>query len=288
MAYLSDYNETIRITRKYNIHAAKKFGQNFLTDAGVLQDIVDAAEIGKSDHVLEVGPGIGTLTQVLAENAGSVTAVEIDKNLLPVLSETLSEYDNVTVVNADILEFDIAKFCKEENGGKPIKLAANLPYYITTPIIMGILESKAPVSSITVMVQKEVGLRMGAAPGGKDYGPLSLAVQYYANPEIVCVVGPESFMPRPEVDSVVVNLKRYEKPPVEVKDEGHMFKIIKAAFAQRRKTLSNCLKNDAALHIEREKTELALEKMGLAPTVRGETLSLAEFAKLSDLLSENA
>ena len=284
MATLGNPQETIAVLQKYGFNFQKKFGQNFLIDTHVLDKIIAAAEIGPDDFVLEIGPGIGTMTQYLAESAREVVAVEIDKNLIPILEDTLSAYDNVTVINDDILKVDIQKLAEERNGGKPIKVVANLPYYITTPIIMGLFESEVPLSSITVMVQKEVADRMQTGPGSKDYGALSLAVQYYAEPYIVANVPPNCFMPRPAVGSAVIRLTRYEKKPVEVKDPAFMFKLIRASFNQRRKTLQNGLHNSSELQLPKEKVVQALEEMGLPATVRGEKLDLAQFARLADLL----
>lgn len=281
MEKLSNPQVTIDIIKKYNFAFQKRFGQNFLIDGHVVEKIVRAAEITKEDIVLEIGPGIGTMTQYLAEAAGHVFAVEIDKNLLPVLAETLGEYDNVTVVNEDILKVDINELVK----GKPVKVVANLPYYITTPIIMGLFENHIPASSITVMVQKEVAMRMQAGPGSKDYGALSLAVQYYASPYIVANVPPNCFMPRPNVGSAVIRLTRYEKPPVEVKDEGLMFALIRASFNQRRKTLQNGINNSPELSFTKEQVVNALVKMGLSESIRGEALTLEQFATLSNYLS---
>ncbi len=284
MANLGIPQNTIQVLQKYNFNFQKKFGQNFLIDTSVLERIMDAADITKEDCVLEIGPGIGTMTQYLAERAGEVVAVEIDKALIPILEDTLSAYDNVTVINADILKLDIAQIVEEKNGGKPIKVVANLPYYITTPIIMGLFESHVPLKSITIMVQKEVADRMQVGPGTKDYGALSLAVQYYAKPEIVANVPPNCFIPRPNVGSAVIRLTRYEEPPVQVKDEKLMFALIRASFNQRRKTLINGLGNASGLKVTKEQAAEALEKMGLSPTVRGETLTLEQFAELSNLL----
>lgn len=286
MATLGNPQETIAVLQKYGFNFQKKFGQNFLIDPHVLDKIIAAAEIGLDDFVLEIGPGIGTMTQYLAESAREVVAVEIDKNLIPILEDTLSAYDNVTVINDDILKVDIQKLAEEKNGGKPIKVVANLPYYITTPIIMGLFESEVPLSSITVMVQKEVADRMQTGPGSKDYGALSLAVQYYAEPYIVANVPPNCFMPRPAVGSAVIRLTRYEKKPVEVKDPAFMFKLIRASFNQRRKTLQNGLHNSSELQLPKEKVVQALEEMGLPAAVRGEKLDLAQFARLADLLCE--
>ncbi len=285
MEKLSNPQVTIEIIKKYNFAFQKKFGQNFLIDGHVINKIISAAEITKEDCVLEIGPGIGTMTQYLAEAAGHVCAVEIDKNLLPVLDETLAEYNNVTVINNDILKTDINEIVDKYNNGMPIKVVANLPYYITTPIIMGLFESHVPLLSVTVMVQKEVADRMQTGPGSKDYGALSLAVQYYAKPYIVANVPPNCFIPRPNVGSAVIRLTRYEEPPVIVQDEKLMFKLIRASFNQRRKTLQNGLANSSELSFSKEDIAEALEKMDLSPTVRGESLSLAEFATLSDILS---
>jgi len=286
MAYLGIPQKTIEVLQKYNFNFQKKFGQNFLIDTTVLDRIIGAAEITKDDCVLEIGPGIGTMTQYLAESAGKVFAVEIDKNLIPILQDTLSEYDNVTVINEDILKVDINKIVEEENGGKPIKVVANLPYYITTPIIMGLFESKVPLQSITIMVQKEVADRMQVGPGTKDYGALSLAVQYYAKPEIVANVPPNCFIPRPTVGSAVIRLTRYSKPPVQVNNEKLMFDLIRASFNQRRKTLINGLSNAGFLQFSKEKIALVLEEMGETPTVRGETFTLEKFATLANLLEQ--
>ena len=281
---LGNPQNTIAVLQKYNFVFQKKFGQNFLIDTHVLDKIIRSAEITKDDFVLEIGPGIGTMTQYLACAAGKVVAVEIDRDLIPILEDTLEGYDNVTVINDDVLKVDIAKLAEEQNGGKPIKVVANLPYYITTPIIMGLFEKRVPVKSITVMVQKEVADRMQTGPGSKDYGALSLAVQYYAKPYIVANVPPNCFMPRPKVGSAVIRLDRFEKPPVEVKDENQMFRIIRASFNQRRKTLANGLRNSAELDFTKEKIEKAIETLGKGPSVRGEALTLEEFAKLSDAL----
>ena len=286
MEKLSNPQVTIQTIKKYEFAFQKKFGQNFLIDDHVITKIINAAEITKDDLVLEIGPGIGTMTQYLAESAGKVIAVEIDKNLIPILGETLAEYDNVTVINEDILKLDINRLVEEENDGKPIKVVANLPYYITTPIIMGLFESHVPLQSITVMVQKEVADRMQVGPGSKDYGALSLAVQYYAKPYIAANVPPNCFIPRPGVGSAVIRLTRYEEPPVMVKDESLMFKLIRASFNQRRKTLQNGIANSPELPYSKAQVEKALEKMGLAANVRGESLTLAEFAKLRDTISE--
>ena len=286
MANLGNPKNTIEIIQKYEFMFQKKFGQNFLIDTHVLEKIISAAGITKNDCVLEIGPGIGTMTQYLAENAGHVVAVEIDRNLIPILKETLADYDNVTVINEDILRVDIKALAEEYNGGKPIKVVANLPYYITTPIIMGLFESGVPIDNITVMVQKEVANRMKEGPGSKDYGALSLAVQYYAEPEIVANVPPNCFIPRPNVGSAVIRLTRHKEMPVEVKDPALMFKIIRASFNQRRKTLQNGLGNAPELPYTKEQIAAAIAEMGLTPTIRGEALSLAQFAQLSDILGE--
>lgn len=286
MANLGNPKNTIEIIQKYEFMFQKKFGQNFLIDTHVLEKIISAAGITKNDCVLEIGPGIGTMTQYLAENAGHVVAVEIDRNLIPILKETLADYDNVTVINEDILRVDIKALAEEYNGGKPIKVVANLPYYITTPIIMGLFESGVPIDNITVMVQKEVADRMKEGPGSKDYGALSLAVQYYAEPEIVANVPPNCFIPRPNVGSAVIRLTRHKEMPVEVKDPILMFKIIRASFNQRRKTLQNGLGNAPELPYTKEQIAAAIAEMGLTPAIRGEALSLAQFAQLSDILGE--
>lgn len=286
MANLGNPKNTIEIIQKYEFMFQKKFGQNFLIDTHVLEKIISAAGITKNDCVLEIGPGIGTMTQYLAENAGHVVAVEIDRNLIPILKETLADYDNVTVINEDILRVDIKTLAEEYNGGKPIKVVANLPYYITTPIIMGLFESGVPIDNITVMVQKEVADRMKEGPGSKDYGALSLAVQYYAEPEIVANVPPNCFIPRPNVGSAVIRLTRHKEMPVQVKDPALMFKIIRASFNQRRKTLQNGLGNAPELPYTKEQIAAAIAEMGLTPTIRGEALSLAQFAQLSDILGE--
>lgn len=284
MATLGMRQNTIEILQKYQFNFQKKYGQNFLVDTRILERIIASAEITKEDCVLEIGPGIGTMTQYLAESAGEVIAVEIDKNLIPILEDTLSAYDNVTVINEDILKVDIRKLAEEKNQGKPIKVVANLPYYITTPIIMGLFESHVPLKSITVMVQKEVADRMQVGPGTKDYGALSLAVQYYAKPEIVANVPPVCFIPRPNVGSAVIRLIRHEKPPVVVEDEAFLFALIKASFNQRRKTLVNGLSNAASLNVTKEQAAQALEKMNLNPAIRGEVLTLEQFAELSRIL----
>ena len=282
---LGNPQNTIAVLQKYNFSFQKKFGQNFLIDTHVLDKIIASAEITKDDMVLEIGPGIGTMTQYLACAAGKVVAVEIDKTLIPILEDTLSEYDNVQIINQDVLKVNLAKLAEEENGGKPIKVVANLPYYITTPIIMGLFENHVPLKSITVMVQKEVADRMQVGPGTKDYGALSLAVQYYAKPYIVANVPPNCFMPRPKVGSAVIRLERYEEPPVQVADEKLMFRIIRASFNQRRKTLVNGLKNSPEIQFSKEEIEAAIETLGKGASVRGEALTLEEFAGLSNILS---
>lgn len=284
MEKLSSPKKTIEIIQKYNFDFQKKFGQNFLIDSHVLEKIIDAANITKDDFVLEIGPGIGTMTQYLSEHAREVMAVEIDHNLIPILKETLAGYDNVEVLNEDILKVDIGKIAEKKNQGRPIKVVANLPYYITTPIIMGLFEKNVPMDSLTVMVQKEVAQRMQAGPGTKDYGALSLAVQFYAEPYIVANVPPNCFMPRPKVGSAVICLTRYKDMPVKVKNEQLMFSIIRASFNQRRKTLQNGINNSSILHFSKEQVVDALDKMGLSPKIRGEALSLEQFARLSDLL----
>ena len=286
MANLGIPQNTIAVLQKYGFNFQKKFGQNFLIDTRVLERIIDAAQITKEDCVLEIGPGIGTMTQYLAESAREVIAVEIDKMLIPILGDTLSAYDNVTVINDDILKVDIGKIVAEKNDSKPIKVVANLPYYITTPIIMGLFESHVPLKSITIMVQKEVADRMQVGPGTKDYGALSLAVQYYAKPEIVANVPPNCFIPRPNVGSAVIRLTRYDEPPVKVEDEKLMFALIRASFNQRRKTLVNGLTNAPELKLSKEKIMEALEAMQLPATVRGEALTLEQFAQLSNLLMD--
>lgn len=284
MEKLSNPQVTIEIIKKYNFAFQKRFGQNFLIDGHVIDKIISAADISEKDTVLEIGPGIGTMTQYLCENAGKVFAVEIDKNLLPVLDETLGDYDNVTVVNEDILKVDIKELVGEDTS---IKVVANLPYYITTPIIMGLFENHIPAESITVMVQKEVAMRMQAKPGTKDYGALSLAVQYYAEPYIVANVPANCFMPRPNVGSAVIRLKKWENPPVKVSDEKEMFKLIRASFNQRRKTLQNGINNSGELNYTKEQVVDALSKMGLSESIRGEALTLEQFAMLTDLLLES-
>ncbi len=284
---LGNPQETIAVLQKYNFAFQKKFGQNFLIDPRVLEKIIKAAEITEDDCVLEIGPGIGTMTQHLACAAKKVIAVEIDRALIPILQDTLSGWNNVKIINEDVMKVDLAKLAEEENGGKPLKVVANLPYYITTPIIMGLFENHVPLKSITVMVQKEVADRMQVGPGTKDYGALSLAVQYYAKPYIVANVPPNCFMPRPKVGSAVIRLERYEEPPVKVKDEKLMFRIIRASFNQRRKTLANGLKNSAELDFTKEEIAAAIAGIGKEPGVRGETLTLEEFARLADELSRD-
>ena len=282
--WLGEPQNTLAVLQKYGFVFQKKYGQNFLIDPHVLDKIVAAAGIGPDDFVVEIGPGIGTLTQYLAYAARSVCAVEIDKNLIPILEDTLSDYDNVEVINNDVLKVDLAALAKEKNNGRPIKVVANLPYYITTPIIMGLFENHVPVDSITVMVQKEVADRMQTGPGSKDYGALSLAVQYYAEPYIVANVPPNCFMPRPKVGSAVIRLTRHEVMPVETKDEKLMFSIIRVSFNQRRKTLANGLKNSELLHFSKEEIEAAITACGWPLTIRGEALNLQEFARLTDEL----
>lgn len=283
MADLGNFTNTSEILKKYQFRMQKKYGQNFLIDANILRKIVEAAQITEEDCVLEIGPGIGTMTQYLAETAGQVIAVEIDRQLIPILKDTLSSYDNVTVLCEDILKVDL-RVLSERNGGRPVKVVANLPYYITTPIIMALLESHMPLASITVMVQSEVAERMQTGPGTKDYGALSLAVQYYAKPEIVARVPASCFLPRPNVDSTVIRLTKYGKPPVNVTDEAFLFAVIRASFNQRRKTLANGLANAGGIGVTRAQAEAALEEMGLSRTVRGETLTLEQFSELSNRL----
>ena len=285
--HLGNPTNTIAVLNRYGFSFQKKFGQNFLIDENVVEKIVREAGVTKDDFVLEIGPGIGTMTQILCENAREVVAVEIDDKLIPILREdTLSWYDNVTVIHEDILKLDIVKLANERNGGRPIKVVANLPYYITTPIIMGLFESHVPLDSITIMVQKEVAERMQVGPGTKDYGALSLAVQYYAKPKILLNVPASCFMPRPNVDSAVIKLERHENPPVDVKDEHLMFGLIRASFNQRRKTMTNSVGNSPELHISKEQMAQALDKCGLSATVRGEALTLSQFAELANILSE--
>ena len=275
---------TVEVLQKYQFNIQKKYGQNFLIEPQVLETIMDAAQIQADDCVLEIGPGIGTMTQYLAEQAREVVAVEIDKALIPILQDTLSEYPNVTIINEDILKVDLEKLVKEKNDGRPVKVVANLPYYITTPIIMQLFESHVPLHSITIMVQTEVAQRMQVGPGTKDYGALSLAVQYYSRPEIITHVPPTCFIPRPNVGSTVIRLTRYEKPPVEAADESFLFSLIRASFNQRRKTLVNGLSNASGLNLSKAQITEALEQMGLPANVRGETFTLEQFARLSELL----
>lgn len=283
--YLGNPTNTLAVINRYEFAFQKKFGQNFLIDQGIVEKIVREAGVTKDDFVLEIGPGIGTMTQILCENAREVAAVEIDRKLIPILNDTLSEYDNVTIINDDILKVDINKLAEDKNGGRPIKVVANLPYYITTPIIMGLFESHVPLDSITIMVQKEVADRMQTGPGSKDYGALSLAVQFYAKPEIVVNVPPECFMPRPKVGSAVIRLKRHETRPVDVKDEKLMFRIIRASFNQRRKTLANGLNNSPEIGYTKEQIAAAIEELGRGASIRGEALTLEEFARLSNIFS---
>ena len=283
---LGNPQNTIQVLQKYNFNFQKKFGQNFLIDTHVLDKIISAAGITKDDFVLEIGPGIGTMTQYLACAAREVVAVEIDKNHIPILEDTLSGYDNVSIINEDILKVDLVSLAEEKNQGRPIKVVANLPYYITTPIIMGLFEKKVPLESITVMVQKEVADRMQVGPGTKDYGALSLAVQYYAEPYIVANVPPNCFMPRPSVGSAVIRLTRHKEMPVQVKDEQLMFKLIRASFNQRRKTLANGLKNSSELNLSKEVIEQAIEQLGKGASIRGEALTLEEFARLANIISD--
>lgn len=287
MADLGKLQNTIAVLQKYNFNFQKKFGQNFLIDSRVLDKIIEAATITKEDFVLEIGPGIGTMTQYLCENAREVVAVEIDRNLIPILKDTLRDYQNVEIWNEDILKVDINRLAQEKNQGRPIKVVANLPYYITTPIIMGLFESHVPLESITIMVQKEVAERMQAGPGTKDYGALSLAVQYYAKPEIVAHVPPNCFIPRPKVGSAVIRLTRHREKVLKVENENLMFRIIRASFNQRRKTLVNGLNNAKELNLKKEQTGKALEQLGLNPSIRGEALTLQQFADLSNLLCES-
>lgn len=286
MAELGNPQNTIEVLQKYRFNFQKKFGQNFLIDTHVLDKIIDASGVTEDDFVLEIGPGIGTMTQYLCERAREVVAVEIDKNLIPILSDTLKNYSNVTVINEDILKLNICKLAEEKNQGKPIKVVANLPYYITTPIIMGLFESHVPIDSITIMVQKEVAERMQEGPGSKEYGALSLAVQYYAKPEIVANVPPNCFMPRPNVGSAVIRLTRHEKPPVEVEDEKLMFRIIRASFNQRRKTLANGLNNSPEIHLPKEVIQESIVSLGVPENIRGEALSLEQFAELSNEIGQ--
>ncbi len=284
MANLGNPKNTIEVLQKYHFNFQKKYGQNFLIDPHVLDKIIGESGIEKEDMILEIGPGIGTMTQYLAEAAREVVAIEIDKNLIPILEDTLSEYKNITVINQDVLKVDLRKLVMEKNQGRPIKVVANLPYYITTPIIMELLESKLPIESITIMVQKEVAERMQQTPGSKEYGALSLAVQYYAKPEIVANVPPNCFMPRPKVGSAVIRLTLHQNPVIEVEDEEFMFRLIRASFNQRRKTLINGIGNAPNINVGKEEVKAALEEMGLSENIRGEMLSLEEFARLSNLL----
>ena len=286
MAVLGNPTKTIEIIQKYNFNFQKKFGQNFLKDTGNHESIIDTAEITKDDFVLEIGPGIGTMTQYLCESARQVVAVEIDTNLIPILKETLSEYDNLEVINGDILKIDINKIAEKYNDNKPIKVVANLPYYITTPIIMGLFESHVPIDSITIMVQKEVADRMQEGPGSKEYGALSLAVQYYANPKIVADVPPSCFMPQPKVGSAVIKLTRHQNPPVDVDNEKLLFQVIRASFNQRRKTLANGLNNFPAIALSKEEIQESIKELGVSPTIRGEALSLEQFAQLSNIIGK--
>ena len=279
--YLSNPTNTLAVINKHEFAFQKKFGQNFLIDEGIVNKIVREAGVTKDDFVLEIGPGIGTMTQLLCEQAGGVAAVEIDTNLIPILKETLAEYDNVTIINEDILKVDIKKLAEEKNGGKPIKVVANLPYYITTPIIMGLFESNVPIDSVTVMVQKEVADRMQVGPGTKDYGALSLAVQYYSKPQVVINVPPECFIPRPNVGSAVIRLTRYKEPPVKVRDEKLMFRLIRASFNQRRKTLANGLNNSPEINFSKEEITAAIESLHKGPSIRGEALTLSELDRKS-------
>ena len=281
---LSNPTNTLAVIKKYDFVFQKKYGQNFLIDDNIVEKIVREAGVTKDDFVLEIGPGIGTMTQILAANAREVAAVEIDDNLIPILKETLAEFDNVSVIHNDILKVDIKALAEEKNNGRPIKVVANLPYYITTPIIMGLFESGVPIDSITIMVQKEVADRMQVGPGTKDYGALSLAVQFYAKPEIVVNVPPTCFIPRPNVGSAVIRLTRHENVPVDVKDEKLMFKIIRASFNQRRKTLANGLSNSSEIHLSKEVITSSIEKLGRGPSIRGEALTLSEFATLSNII----
>lgn len=287
MATLGNPKNTIEVLQKYNFNFQKKFGQNFLIDTRVLEEIIDAAEITKDDFVLEIGPGIGTMTQYLCEAAREVVAIEIDTNLIPILKDTLSAYDNVEVLNQDILKVDIASLAKERNNDRPIKVVANLPYYITTPIIMGLFESHVPIDSITIMVQKEVADRMQEGPGSKEYGALSLAVQYYAKPEIVVNVPPSCFMPQPKVGSAVIRLTRHEQPPVQADNEKLMFQVIRASFNQRRKTLANGLNNFGGFGLSKEEIQACIEELGVPVNIRGEALSLEQFAELANIINRH-
>ena len=284
MSDLGNARSTAEVIKKYGFSFQKRFGQNFLIDEHVLDKITQASLVGKEDGVIEIGPGIGTMTQRLCEAAGRVVAIEIDRELIPILHDTLSGYDNVRVIHADVLKTDLAALITEEFDGMNVRVVANLPYYITTPIVMNLLEQRLPISSITIMVQKEVAQRMEADPGTKDYGALSLAVQYYADTYIAANVPPNCFMPRPKVGSSVIRLEVRDRPVAEVTDEKHMFMLIRAAFNQRRKTLVNAVAN-AGLGISKEDMKNALEKLGLSETTRGETLSLQQFAALSNILT---
>lgn len=288
METLGNPQNTIQVLQKYKFNMQKKYGQNFLIDTHILDKIVESAEVTKDDFVLEIGPGIGTMTQYLCERAREVVAVEIDKNLIPILTDTLSEYDNITIINQDILKLDIKALAEEKNDGKPIKVVANLPYYITTPIIMGLFESHVPIDSITIMVQKEVADRMQVGPGTKDYGALSLAVQYYAKPEIVALVSPSCFMPRPNVGSAVIRLTRHQQVPVDVIDEKLMFQIIRASFNQRRKTLANGLNNSPEIHLSKEIIQESIRELGVLENIRGEALTLEQFAQLSNIIKSKS
>ncbi len=285
MGELIHPQKTIEILQKYKFRFQKKFGQNFLIDAHVMEKIMASAAVTKEETVLEIGPGIGTMTQFLCEYAGHVAAVEIDRSLIPILQETLSAYQNVTVINEDILKMDIRQFVEEQNAGRPIKVVANLPYYITTPILMGLFESHVPLHSVTVMVQKEVAERMKAGPGSKDYGALSLAVQYYAKPRIIANVPANCFMPRPSVGSAVICLECHKNPPVQVKDEQQMFAMIRASFQQRRKTLANGLDHFPGITLSKEQIREKIRMLGLPADIRGEMLSLEQFAALSDAIA---
>ena len=287
MATLGNPKNTIAVLQKYQFNFQKKFGQNFLIDTGILEEIIEAAQITKDDFVLEIGPGIGTMTQYLCEAARAVVAVEIDTNLIPILKDTLAEYNNVDVLNEDILKVNISKLAEEKNNGKPIKVVANLPYYITTPIIMGLFESHVPIDSITIMVQKEVADRMQEGPGSKEYGALSLAVQYYAKPEIVVNVPPSCFMPQPKVGSAVIRLTLHSEPPVTVKSEKLLFQVIRASFNQRRKTLANGLANYGAFGLPKEELQACIEELGVPVNIRGEALSLEQFAQLSNIIYDH-
>jgi len=284
VADIGNPKSTMEIISKYNFNFKKDFGQNFLIDGNVLSRIVECAEVTGDDTVIEIGPGIGSMTQYLCRAAKHVIAIEIDKTLIPILEETLGEYDNIQIINEDVLKVDLKAIAEEYNGGRPVKVVANLPYYITTPIIMGLFEKDVPIDSITVMVQKEVADRMQVGPGTKDYGALSLAVQFYSKPHIVLNVSPECFVPKPKVGSAVIRMDKYDEPPIKAQDSKFMFKVIRAAFNQRRKTLVNALKNSAELSLDKESIESAIRELGLSPTVRGEALTLEEFARLSDIL----